>query len=140
MCEKHNGILNNNVKKILMECNCSLQTALGWALSAKNSLTNVHGFSPNQLVFGRNPNYPCLLDNKLPASSPTSSSEIVEGILKALRTARVEQVKAEANEKLARALNRKTRSYSDNVFCIGDDVYFKRVGSEVEWTCYCPRA
>ena len=35
----------------------------------------------------------------------------------------------EACEKLNRALSRKTRTYSDNVFCIGDDVYYFRENS-----------
>ena len=47
-------------------------------LSAKNALTNVYGFSPNQLVFGKNPNYPCIENNKPPANSSICHSEVVE--------------------------------------------------------------
>lgn len=129
MCERHNGLIALNVKKVVSDCNCALSTALGWALSAKNSLTNVHGFSPNQLVFGRNPNFPCVLQNKPPANSPLCYSKIVEDNLHALRVAREQHIKSEANEKLSRALNRKTRTYSDQVYCSGDSVYFKRMDS-----------
>ena len=31
--------------------NYSLETDVAWAIAAKNSLKNVYGFSPNQLVF-----------------------------------------------------------------------------------------
>ena len=57
MVERHNGIIGESVAKIINDINCTLNVALSWALSAKNSLQNFHGFSPNQLVFGRNPNF-----------------------------------------------------------------------------------
>ena len=31
--------------------NYSLETDVAWAIATKNSLKNVYGFSPNQLVF-----------------------------------------------------------------------------------------
>ena len=37
------------------------------AISAKNSLKNVHGFSPNQLVFGSNPSFPNVMNKAPPA-------------------------------------------------------------------------
>ena len=129
VCERHNALISSNVRKILFETSCSIETALGWALSAKNSLMNVSGFSPNQLVFGKNPNFPCILENKAPANSAISYSKVVEENLKALRLARENHIKAEADEKLRRALNKQTRTYSDQVFCSGDQVYFKRAGS-----------
>ena len=44
---------------------------------AKNSLQNVYGFSPSQLVFGRNPNLPPVFNDKLRALVGTTSSEKV---------------------------------------------------------------
>ena len=129
MCERHNGLVALNVSKILHDCDCSIEIALGWALSAKNSLTNVSGFSPNQLVFGRNPSYPCVLDNKAPANYNTCHSKLIEDNLKALRLSRKNHIEAEASEKLSRALNKQTRSYSDRIFCSGDRVYYKRIHS-----------
>ena len=40
------------------DTNCDWETALVWAISAKNSLINVSGFSPHQTVLGRNINLP----------------------------------------------------------------------------------
>ena len=49
-------MLSEAVTKTMVDTKCDLETALAWALSAKNSLQSFHGFSPNQLVFGHNPN------------------------------------------------------------------------------------
>ena len=57
-CERHNSVLTEAVTKTTVEKKCDLETALAWPLSAKNSLQSFHGFSPNQLVFGHNPNLP----------------------------------------------------------------------------------
>ena len=56
--EQHNGILGEMVKKTLEDTHCSFKIALAWAISAKNTLHSVHGFSPNQLVFVGIPTYP----------------------------------------------------------------------------------
>ena len=130
LCERHNAIIAANIHKIRLDVGCSTEVALAWALCAKNSLSNVHGFSPNQLVFGKNPNFPNVLDNKVPANNTETKSEIMEMHLNALNTSRQEFVKAEASEKIKRALSRKTRSYSDKVYCIGDMVYYKRLSSD----------
>ena len=92
------------------DSNCSLGTALAWAVSAKNSLANVNGFSPNQLVFGRNPNLPNFLTDKLPALSSNCSSKVLRDNLNAQHSAREAFIKSEASEKLKLALRRKTRN------------------------------
>ena len=85
LVERHNGILGLMVPKVIENCNCSLETALAWSVSAKNSLANVHGYSSNQLVFGKNPNYPNALEDKLPALEASTCSEIVAKNLNACR-------------------------------------------------------
>ena len=49
------------------DAECDLDVAVSWSVSAKNALKNVHGFPPDQLVFGKNPNFPDVHDNLLPA-------------------------------------------------------------------------
>ena len=56
------------VEKTLEDAGCIFEVTLSWAVNAKNTLHNLHGYSPNQLVFGRNPNLPSLLNDQLPAS------------------------------------------------------------------------
>ena len=58
--ERNNGILGEMVKKTLEDKHCSFKIALAWDIGAKITLYSIHGFSPNQLVFGRNPNLPIL--------------------------------------------------------------------------------
>ena len=65
MVERHNAIIVESVTKIMHDVKCSLDIALFWALSAKNSLQNFHGFSPNQLVCEQNPNYSSILHDTL---------------------------------------------------------------------------
>ena len=55
--EHHNAILTEIIKKV-KENVISWETATSWAVNAKNCLVNVHGFSPYQIVYGRNPNLP----------------------------------------------------------------------------------
>ena len=56
--ERHNGILGEMVTKTMCEGKYPFEMVLGWAVSAKNTLSSIHGYSPNQLVFGKNPNLP----------------------------------------------------------------------------------
>lgn len=47
LCEKHNGIIADLIHKIMADSNCDIDLAVHWGISAKNSLMNVYGFSPN---------------------------------------------------------------------------------------------
>ena len=114
LCEKHNAVIERNIHKVRLETGCCVEIALAWSLCAKNSLANVYGFSPNQLVFGKNPNLLNFLDNKLPANDPVITGKVLEEHLLTLRIAREQFVKAEACEKIKRALVKNVRTYSDN--------------------------
>ena len=63
LVERHNGIIGEAVSKIIEDVGCSVEVALAWATNAKNSLQNIYGFSPYQLVLGRNPNLPCVMND-----------------------------------------------------------------------------
>ena len=65
ICERHSALIGNMTDKIKDESDVSTEVALAWTVNAKNSLHNVYGFSPSQLVFGRNLNLPSVLDDKL---------------------------------------------------------------------------
>ena len=52
LCERHNGVLKESVKKVMEDTSCSLETAVSWAVSAKNTLHGHNGLSPNVIVFG----------------------------------------------------------------------------------------
>ena len=117
------------VKKILEDTDCTLEMALAWAVSAKNSLENYHGFSPNQLVFGRNPNFPSCIDSKPPALESPSASDIVRCTLSALHKARQAFIQKESCEKLRRSLLHNIRSTGEKV-STGELVFYRRSGDD----------
>ena len=96
--EWHNGTLREMVKKTQEDTHCSFEITLAWAISAKNTLHSVHGFSPNQLVLGRNPNLPSFLNDKLPALG-VSTREVVASNLNAMHAARKQFIKCKSLEK-----------------------------------------
>ena len=130
--ERHNAIIGNMAEKIHNETKCYMDIAIASAVSSKNALANVHGYRPNQLVFGFNPNFPSVLTNKLPAMESKTSSEIVLEHLTALHCARKAFVQSEASERLNRAIKKQTCSSTSLVFQNGDSVCYKRDGSH-EW-------
>ena len=95
------------------ESGWKLETAVAWAVSAKNSLSGHHGYSPNILVFGKNTNYPNVLVNDPPALENDVSSVAVADNLKAMNNARKAFIEAECSEKIKRALKHKIRSCND---------------------------
>ena len=56
--------------------NTKVDTILSWACSAKNSLSTVAGFSPNQLMFGTQTYLPNVL-NSIPSDLENESSSKV---------------------------------------------------------------
>ena len=120
--EKHNGIIGN-MKKVLSD------VALAWCLSAKDALLNSYCYSSNQLAFDYNPNFPSVTENKLPALAGVTSSELVASHLNALHTARRRFIETEEDEKLHRALKRKTRTATSLKYQTGDQVYYKKKDS-----------
>ena len=88
MVEHHNSILKNiNVymKGIHEDVKCEADVALTWAVSAKNSFSNVDGFPPNQLVLNFNP---MILNDYHPALESGTSFYIVYKNIEALHKAR----------------------------------------------------
>ena len=94
-------------------------------MNAKNSLQNISGFSPYQLVFGRNPKLPSVLNDRLPALEGVTESKLVSDIINALHIARQEAIKAESSEKLRRALRSKIRTHNNIKYFQGEEVFYK---------------
>lgn len=132
VCERQNAVIGDIVRKIVDESGCDLEVALAWAVSARNTLTNYAGFSPNQLVFGHNPGLPNVYQNDPPALEITQASDIVRNNLNALHVARREFLKTESSERLSRALRHNIRSSDLNDVQNGDEVFYKRAGHN-EW-------
>ena len=130
--ERHNAIIENMLLKIIAESKCSMEVALVWATSAKNTLHNNQGFSPNQLTFGRNPNLPSVLTATQPALRTATTSQLIADHINALHAARAAFIKSESSRRIKTALLRKTRTTTIKSFSAGDHVYFKRPDQK-EW-------
>ena len=128
--ERNNKVLYEAAMKTKDDIGCSLETALAWAVAAKNGLQNHGGYSPNQLVLGSNVNIPSVLHDKIPALTTTTQSEMLRNKLNALHTARQNFCKAEAINKIRVALRHQTRTYAEQNYQQGDKVYFQRKDSK----------
>ena len=131
LLERHNQTLTNIMIKVKDEQNCDYETALAWALMAKNSLHSAHGYSSHQLVHGENPNLPSVLVDKPPALEGTTASENIAKHINALHAARKAFTEAECSERIRRALRKNLRPILDN-YQTGDKVYYKRLEAK-EW-------
>ena len=124
LCERHNAVLADMLSKTWEEGQCDEGTALCWAIHAKNSLSNVHGFSPYQIAIGYTPKLPCVLFDDPPALE-SSTSEIVTRNLQGIASARKAFIEAESSEKIRRALRHNMKA-GNRKFYTGDTVYYKR--------------
>lgn len=124
--ERHNGVLYETVRRVMDEQQCDLETALPWAVCAKNTLSNISGYSPNILVFGRNPNEPSVLHDSVPALEPCTTSELVRKNMELRVCARKAYICADASERIRRALRMKLRTSNSTIVDNGDSVFYRR--------------
>ena len=130
LCERNHAVVDAMLLRLLQDNpNTEVRTLLKWANMAKNSLYNVHGFSPNQLVFGKNPKL-----GDMAQASPSSISKISSDVLAkhftAMKSAREAFIKSESCERIRRALAHKMRASEEKYFP-GDEVYYKRENNEL---------
>ena len=105
--ERHNKTLTEIMIKIKNDTECDWECALSWALMAKNSMCNSDGFSPYQLVFGRNPNLPSVYNDKPPALEGITNSEMIGAHIMAMYTARKAFAEAECSTKYEKQFDHK---------------------------------
>ena len=134
LCEKTVGILKDSLRKMKDE-EVNMSVALRWVVCARNCLLNNGGFSPNQLVFGKNPALPNLMGDATssPASRERGTEEgVVRDTLNALHKAREVFIKNESCNKIRTALNKRVREHRLEEAVVGDEVFYKRE-NENEW-------
>ena len=131
--ERNNAVIYESMMKTKEDTRCTFEMALAWAVSAKNALQNVYGYSPNQLVLGCNANLPSVLSSQLPALNPVCSSDIVRNNLNAMHKARENFIKAESSERIMKALRHKVRTYSEEEFSNGEKVYYQARRGRKGW-------
>ena len=132
-----NGIVERNhystdliIKSVMRDYpKMSLEVAIAWAVTAVNSMTNVRGFSPYQLVFGKQIKLPNILEDPPPAWEEPERSKTLLDTLQAIHAARESYIKAERCDRIKRALRAKIR-INDTIYKNGDIVYFKKEGED----------
>ena len=132
-CEKMVGLLKDAMRKMHDECEGNLETILYWAVSAKNALHNQRGFSPNQLVFGRNPALPDLQkDVNASGLKEENEEDVMRHNLEAIHNSRKIHIMQEADKRLKKAMKNNVREHKLEDVENSDEVYYKRDG-EQEW-------
>ena len=98
ICERLNAVLALSVKRIREDTGCDIDTALAWAVAARNALHNFSGYSPNQLVFGYNPSLPNVMTDNAPALEARTNLEMIADNLNALHSARKDFISIESKD------------------------------------------
>ena len=130
LCERVHQVTDMILLKLCADYpDTKLEVLLAWANMARNSLYMYNGFSSHQIVFGVNPNLPCVMNAKVPGLNETTGSEVFAKHLNALHASREAYIKSEAAEKIKRALRHKIRA-SQQIFNVGEAVYYKRDNKE----------
>ena len=83
----------------------NMDSTLKWSLNAKNSLENVHGFSPFPIKFGQNPKLPSTFPDKPPSIIQHDTSKVLTNKLADLHKVRQAFILSKSREKIQRALN-----------------------------------
>ena len=107
------------------DTNCDWETAIAWA--AKNCFINVSGFSPHQIVLGRNISLPSIYNDK--PSADFTQNEIIIEHLSVLHATRQDFIATELSKKLKIALQKKPRQTREH-FDHGSQVYYTRNGDQ----------
>ena len=110
LVERHNLVLSEMLDKKIDETDCDISVAVSWCVSVKNSLHNVHGFSPYQFTLGTNPKLPSTLSDKLLALTNKPVSKVISQNHEALNKAGEAFIAAENSERIRRALSHKIRT------------------------------
>src|SRR5215469_17403920 len=130
LCEKAVGLLKDKMRRLREDID-DKNLVIDWAVSAHNCLSVKGGFSPNQLVFGRNPNLPNVWEDATPSALENNrESVMIRKLLQALHKSRETQIQQESSERIKRALSHKIRDHNLESVEMGEKVYYKREGEQ----------
>ena len=117
LCERHNEVIKESVEEVIEETGYTIETAVTW--------TWTNGYSPNQIVFGKNLiSVQTVLNDKLPALQGVASCFTVANNLHAMHKAREIFMKSGSLEKICQALNHNVRSCNDAQFFNGQKMFY----------------
>ena len=93
----------------------SAEVALTWALVAKNTLQNVSGFSPFQIVFGKDPQLPSVYTAGPPGLKEVVMDKAVANHINALHMARQAYIAGESDKVLKGMLKQRIYTRGDEI-------------------------
>ena len=126
--ERNHAIVDRMIDKMRTEDpSLSAQVALTWALVAKNSLENVSGFSPFQIVFGSAPSLPSVYTSGPPGYEEVVMEKAVADHINALFLGREAYIKGESDKILKTALKQKIYKRGEDI-TVGDWIYYNNNG------------
>ena len=124
--ERNHALADNILRQVVRDYpDLDIATAIAWACAAKNALSTVYGYSPFQLVFGKNPRLPNVINDPPPSWAIKPQSQALLKNLEAMHATREAFIKAEKCEKLKIALRTKIRTI-DRIYKPGDYAFYKR--------------
>ena len=125
MNERNHAVCDRMMDKMRShDSTLSADLALLWAVLAKNSLQNVSGFSPFQIVFGEAPSLPSVYTSGPPGLEEVSMSKAMADHINAMHLARQAYIECESDRVLKTALKQRIYQRGDDVKQ-GDWIYFK---------------
>lgn len=131
--ERNHCVVDRCFTKIMKEdLSMDPTIALAWAVAAKNGFPMHGGYSSYQLVYGKDPNMPNILYDKLPAMSGVTTSESVVAHISALHRSRIAFTEQMCDQKVRTALRHKVRAV-ERTYGAGEKVYYRRDGDKAEW-------
>ena len=126
--ERNHAICDRMMDKMLLaDPQLPVEVALTWALTAKNTLQNVSGFSPFQIVFGENPSLPSVFTAGPPGFEEVVMNKAVANHINALFLGREAFMAIESDRILKAALKQRIYKRGENIV-IGDWIYFQQKG------------
>ena len=106
----------------------SLEEAVSHAVNSKNMQITRKGFSPRQLMFGKQGVVPGITDGNPATMEPVTESDSFRRGFVNRQIAEELYKKVDANERLQKALAQNAQGYSDHKYYEGDDVLCKDDG------------
>ena len=125
LCERNHQVVDEIIEKMITGGSYNtVKDALQPAIFAKNIMINSTGYSPYQLVYGKNPRIPGAIDNSPPAQDGMTSSALIQKRLTGIFDARKALAKADNKARLKLA-ERSVRAPKLEKYEMGDQVYYK---------------
>ena len=126
LVEKNHMMVDGIIEKMKVDNpKRTVRELLPQAIFAKNSLINVYGYVPLQIVFGHIPRIPGVPYNEPPANETVVQTEVIANRLQNLYSAREAYMKVENSARLKKALNSKIPAPKIINYFHGQKVYYK---------------